>query len=158
MPPSLLFDPNEYDLTKLILNREQIYEQLPHRYEFMLLDGIIMLDPEAERMIAFADVRRDAWWARGHIPGRPILPGVLMIEMAAHAAAYYTLVALGYQGFLVFTAVDECRFRGLVEPPCRLYFIGIGIDLRPRRAICAFQALLNGRIVLEAKLTGIPVA
>jgi 3-hydroxyacyl-[acyl-carrier-protein] dehydratase len=157
MPPPLLFDLDQYDLTQVVLTREQIYEVLPQRHEFMLLDGAVLVDTRAERMIAFADVRQDAWWGRGHIPGRPLLPGVLMIEMAAQAAAYYTRAVVGYEGFLAFTALDDCKFRGTVEPPCRLYLLGTGIDIRPRRSICAFQGLVNGKMVFEAQLTGIPI-
>ncbi len=157
MPPPLLFDPNQYDLTRVVLTREQIYEALPHRHEFMLLDGVVMIDTQAGRMIAFADIRQDAWWTAGHIPGRPLLPAVLMIEMAAHAAAYYTHAHLGCSEFLAFTALDDCTFRGTVEPPCRLHLLGAGADVRPRRSICTFQGLVDDKMVFQAKLTGIPI-
>jgi 3-hydroxyacyl-[acyl-carrier-protein] dehydratase len=152
-----LFDLDQYDLTQVVLTREQVYAVLPQRHEFMLLDGVILLDTRAERIIAYADVCRDAWWARGHIPARALLPGVLMIEMAAQAATYYTRALVGHAGFLAFTALDNCKFRGTVEPPCRLYLLGMGIDIRPRRSICAFQGLVDGKMVFEAQLTGIPI-
>lgn len=158
MPPPLIFDPNEYDLTRVVVTREEIYGVLPHRHEFMLLDGVLMIDKQAERMVAFTDIVEDAWWARGHMPGRPILPGVLMIEMAGHAATYYIHNVMGSSKFLAFTALDDCKFRGLVEPPCRLLFLGTTVDLRPRRSICDFQAVVDGRVVFQARLTGIPIA
>jgi 3-hydroxyacyl-[acyl-carrier-protein] dehydratase len=157
MPPPLLFDIGAYDLSQVVLTQEEIYRTLPHRCEFMLLDGVTMLDIEAERMIAFADIRPDAWWVRGHIPGRPLLPGVLMIEMAAHAASCYTCTVLKSQEFLAFTALDDCKFRGMVEPPTRLYLLGVGVDTRPRRSICRFQGVVDGKMVFEAQITGIPV-
>ncbi len=157
MPPPLLFEMSQYDLSRIVLTREQIYEALPQRYEFMLLDGAVMVDTQAERMIAFADIRTDAWWTRGHIPGRPLLPGVLMIEMAAQAAAYYTHVVLNFKGFLAFTALDGVKFRGVVEPPRRLYLLGTSVDIRPRRSICAFQGVVDDKMVFEARITGIPI-
>jgi len=157
MPPPFLFDPNQYDLTRVVLTREEIYEVLPQRHEFMLLDGAVLVDTRAQRMIAFADIREDAWWTRGHIPNRPLLPGVLMIEMAAQAAAYYTRAFLGFKGFLAFTALDGCKFRGTVEPPCRLYLLGTGVDIRPRRSVCAFQGMVEGKMIFEGQFTGIPI-
>jgi 3-hydroxyacyl-[acyl-carrier-protein] dehydratase len=157
MAPPLLFDHHEYDLTQVAVTREEIYDFLPHRYEFMLLDGAVMLDTQAQRMIAFADIKEDAWWTRGHIPSKPIMPGVLWIEMAGQAAAYYSQKVLGYDGFLAFTAVDDCKFRGATEPPCRAYLLGVEVDMRPRRCICTFQAVVNDKMVFEARLTGIPL-
>lgn len=157
MPPPLLFDPDEYDLTHVIVNREQLYERLPHRGEFMLLDGVLVMDTEAERIVAFADIQADAWWATGHFPGRPILPGVCLLEMAGQAAWYYTRQFVGHRDVLAFAGVDTCRFRGTVAPPCRVLLLGVSLDIRPRRCVCAFQAVVNGKIVFEGELTGIPI-
>ncbi len=157
MPPPLFYDPNQYDLTQIVRTRDDIYAVLPHRYEFQLLDGVNMIDAEAKRMIVFSDIRPDAWWTRGHIPGKPLLPGVLMIEMAGQAAAFFYHTVLANKGFLAFAAVDEVKFRGTVEPPCRLHMLGISIDLRPRRVVCAFQGLVDGKLVFETRMTGIPI-
>lgn len=139
------------------MTREQIYGLLPHRYEFMLLDGALVVDAENGRMVAFADLREDAWWARGHIPDRPMLPGVLMIEMGAHAASYYYRAVLGHPGFLAFAGLEVCKFRGTVEPPCRLHLLGTAVDVRPRRSVCVFQGLVGDRMAFEGKITGIPI-
>ncbi|MBN1342306.1 MAG: beta-hydroxyacyl-ACP dehydratase [Phycisphaerae bacterium] len=157
MPPPLLFDLDDCDLTRVVLTREQIYDVLPHRYEFMLLDGITLIDTATNRMIAYADITEDAWWARGHVPGNPVLPGVVMIEMAAQAASYCTQEVLGYRGFWAFAALDACKFRGVVAPNCRLYLLGQSVDIRPRRSTCAFQAVVNGKLVFEARITGLPL-
>jgi 3-hydroxyacyl-[acyl-carrier-protein] dehydratase len=157
MPPPLLFDLSHYDLSRAVATREQIYDALPHRREFMLLGGVLMVDAEAGRTVAFADVTEDAWWTRGHLPGRPILPGVLMIEMAGQAAAYYSHKALRRPGVLAFAAMNACRFRGLVQPPCRVLLLGTALDTRPRRLVCGFQGLVDEKIVFEAELTGLPI-
>ena len=87
MPPPLVIDLQEVDLNRVLLTREEIYEQIPHRFEFRLLDGVCMLDRPNKRIITYADIRTDDWWVRGHIPNRPLLPGVLMLEMAGQTAA-----------------------------------------------------------------------
>ncbi len=157
MPPSQLFDLDAYDLTKVVVTREQIYKVLPHRGAFMLLDGALVVDPDAERMVAFANVPVDAWWSPWHFPGRPLLPGVCMIEMAAQAAWYYSYAILGHKGVMAFASLDECKFRGTVEPPCRLLLLGVKVDVRRRRHICAFQGIVDGKIVFSAKLAGVPI-
>ena len=87
MPPPLLIDLAAVDLSQAVLSRREIYDQLPQRFEFELLDGVCHLDRAARKMVAFADIRPDAWWVRGHVPTRPLLPGVLMLEMAAQSSA-----------------------------------------------------------------------
>ncbi len=71
--------------------REQIEEILPHREPFLLLDEVLELEPGA-RVVARKTVRADEWYLAGHFPGRPIMPGVLMIEALAQAGAVAVLV------------------------------------------------------------------
>ena len=87
MPPPLLFDPPTLDPNQLVFTRDEIYRRLPQRHEFELLDGVSFFDREKLQLVAFANIEESAWWTKGHIPGRPLLPGVLMLEMAAHAAS-----------------------------------------------------------------------
>jgi 3-hydroxyacyl-[acyl-carrier-protein] dehydratase len=157
MPPPLLFDPKQLDLSGVAITKEQIYEVLPHRYEFSLLDGISYLDAQTRRCVGFKDVRSDEWWTKGHIPGRPLLPGVLMIEAAAQLASYFTSFILKDNRFWGFGGVDQVKFRDAVTPPSRLYLIGVGTDIRPRRLVCQVQGLVDETMVFEATLTGMPV-
>ncbi|MGB2985795.1 MAG: 3-hydroxyacyl-ACP dehydratase FabZ family protein [Phycisphaerae bacterium] len=155
MPPPLLIDLDHVDLDEVFLTREEIYKQLPHRFEFMLLDGVCMLDRDANRIVAYADIRVDGWWVRGHIPDRPLLPGVLMLEMAAQASAVVAKVLVGHGGFIGFGGVENCKFRETVVPPARLYILCVGSDLRPRRIISNTQGVIDGRLIFEAKITGL---
>ena len=155
MPPPLLFDLNQINLDQVFLTREEIYQQLPQRYEFMLLDGVCMLDHQAQHLVAYADIQPDSWWVRGHIPGQPLLPGVLMLEMAAQTSAVAAKLLGICDGFIGFGGVDECKFRETVVPPARLYLLCTGKEYRPRRIISTTQGVKDGKLVFEAIITGV---
>ncbi len=155
MPPPLLMDMDTIDLAQVCLRQEEIYEYLPHRHEFMLLEGVCHLDRDAQHMIAYRDIRPDDWWFKGHVPGRPLLPGVLMLEMAAQTSALLSKVVCGYEPFIAFGGVDECKFREAVEAPSRLYLLATGEEVRPRRIISQTQGVVDGRLIFEAKITGL---
>lgn len=158
MPPPLLLDLSQIDTTRIIADRKAIYEALPHRHEFMQLDGVCHFDPDKGFGVAFRDVKTDEWWARGHIPGHPIFPGALMLESAAQAVAYFSKLTRKDTIFMAFGGVDECKFRGAVYPPTRLYFICRELDNRPRRTIGHVQGIAKGQLVFEAKITGLGLA
>jgi 3-hydroxyacyl-[acyl-carrier-protein] dehydratase len=155
MPPPLLLDLDQVDLDEVLLTRAQIYEHLPHRHEFMLLDAVCHLNRDPVRLVAYSDICSEAWWVRGHVPGRPLLPGVLMLEMAAQASAVAVKTLLGHSGFIAFGGVEECRFRDTVTPGQRLYLICLGQEYRPRRIISKTQGVVDGKLVFEAKITGL---
>jgi 3-hydroxyacyl-[acyl-carrier-protein] dehydratase len=154
MPPPLLIDLAEVDLHRVELTRQEIYRHLPHRFDFEVLDGVCLTDFERRRVVAFADVRPDAWWVRGHVPGRPLLPGVLMLEMAAQTCAVMAKL-LGNESFIAFGGVEECKFRETVVPPARLYILGVGRDYRPRRIVSDTQGVVDGKMIFEARITGL---
>jgi 3-hydroxyacyl-[acyl-carrier-protein] dehydratase len=156
MPPPLLVDLQQLDLTRVRLNKDEIYERLPPRFEFRLLDGVCLVDLEGQRIVAYADIRSEDWWVRGHVPNRPLLPGVLMLEMAAHASAVLAKLQ-GNDTFIGFGGVDNCKFRETVVPPARLYIIGVGVDYRPRRIVSDTQGVMDGKLVFEARITGLTI-
>lgn len=158
MPPPLLFDLDRIDLDRVLVTREEIYSKLPQAFEFAQLDGVTYFDAERGVGVAFRDVKPDEWWVRGHVPGRPIFPGVLMLESAAQVAAFFTKYVLGYEGFVAFGGVDKCKFREAVIPPARIYLLCKRTEERPRRIICQTQGIVDGAIVFEAVITGLPMA
>jgi 3-hydroxyacyl-[acyl-carrier-protein] dehydratase len=145
------------DFEHPIADRQAIGRLNPHRFEFALLDGIVHRDPEQQVFAGYLDVRADAWWARGHIPGRPLFPGVLMIEAAAQLASYLTHDMLGRQSFIGFVGIDRVKFRGTVTPPCRFVVVGRGTSIKRRRIICECQGFVDNTMVFEAEITGMPV-
>ncbi len=157
MPPPRLFDTSELDMTRVEATREQIYSILPHRHEFMQLDGIIFVDAERRIAVAYRDVREDEWWCKGHLPNRPLLPGVLIVESAAHLASYYFHRMTQSERFLGFAGIDRVKFREAVSPPARLLILGRAVDLKPRRLICDLQGWVEDTMVFEGRITGMPI-
>ena len=157
MPPPAILDPSTFDFSRLIAGREEIMRINPHRHEFALLDGIVHCDLEAGIFAGFHNVREDAFWVRGHIPGRPLFPGVLMIEVAAQLASYLTHTILGESSFIGFVGVDRAKFRDVVTPPARFVVIGHGKMVKRRRTICQTQGFVGTTMVFEGEITGMRV-
>ena len=154
MPPPLLIDLQKVDLSRTCLTQEQIYELLPQRHEFMLLEGVCHVDYESKQIVAYRDVRPQDWWFRGHVPGRPLLPGVLMLEMAAQLSVVFVKLTSTAGGFVGFGGIDQCKFRGAVVPPCRLYVLSMAREIRTRKISSDTQCVVDGKLVFEARITG----
>jgi 3-hydroxyacyl-[acyl-carrier-protein] dehydratase len=154
MPAKMLFDISNIDLDKTIITREEIYQVNPHRYEFMLLDGVIHHDAEAGNIIGYRDTRDDEFWVKGHIPGRPLFPGVLMIEAAAQLVSYFVMKMEPDKGFLGFGGVTDVKFRGAVVPGDRLVLFGKLLEHRSRRSVGAIQGYVGDNQVFQGKIIG----
>lgn len=158
MPPALLFDLSNINLDHVAFGVDEIEKINPHRGAMRLIDGMIYVAPDNMSAVAFKDVRHDEFWVEGHIPGRPIMPGVLMIEAAAQLSSFVTLRAWEKGNFMGFIAADGWKFRSVVTPGQRLILLGKMVELRPgRRSIVEVQGLVNGQQVFEGKITGMPL-
>jgi 3-hydroxyacyl-[acyl-carrier-protein] dehydratase len=98
------------------IGREEIEAILPHRDPFLLLDEVIELEP-GKRVVARKKVRDDEFWTQGHFPGRPVMPGVLIVEAMAQAGAVAVLSEEENRGKIaLFAGIDGVRFKRIVEP------------------------------------------
>ncbi len=96
--------------------RDVIEQIIPHRDPFLLLDEVLELVP-GQRVVAQRAVRAEDPWFAGHFPGRPVMPGVLIVEAMAQAGAVAVLVEEENRGRIAFFAgIDDCRFKRVVEP------------------------------------------
>lgn len=100
----------------VLMDRKAIEEIIPHRDPFMLIDEIIELEP-GKRVVAKKHLKEDEYWFKGHFPGHPVQPGVLMMEMLGQAGAVCVLSQPENKGKIaMFTGIDKARFRRVVLP------------------------------------------
>lgn len=158
MPPPLLLDPAQLDYTRLVADQEGVRKINQQRFEMEHLNAIILLDPTQHLLAGYKDVRADEFWVRGHMPGYPLLPGVIMCEAAAQLCSYY----IGSQNildcdFVGFGGMENVRFRAPVRPGVRLVLIGKAIKLHRRQVICHVQGFVDGTMVFHGDIIGMPL-
>ncbi len=155
--PNLIFDLDGIDLTKVQYDVAAVEKINPHRGAMRLLDGLHYMSEDCTRAVAFKDVKADEFWVPGHIPGRPIFPGVLMIEAGAQLASFATLSRLKNEPFMGFVGCDEVKFRAGVAPGDRLIVLGLQTEERKRRITCKVQGLVKDKVVFEGVIIGMPM-
>ena len=152
-----LFDVEGLDLTRVVVTTEQVREVNAQRYEFEMLQGLHHYDRERVLGVGFRKIQADEFWVRGHIPGRPLFPGVLQLETAAQLCSYmyYTCVPGAMEGhFFGFAGITACRFLDVVAPGDHLLVVARGRKLRRRLAIFDTQGFVDGRPAFEAEIKG----
>jgi len=137
------------------LDIRRVMAALPHRYPMLLVDRVLELIPD-ERITAVKAVTINEPFFQGHFPGRPIMPGVLIVEALAQAAGVLAVESLGLanSGKLVyFMAIDGAKFRSPVEPGILLQ---LDVEFVQKRAtVCRFvgRASVAGKLAAEANFT-----
>jgi 3-hydroxyacyl-[acyl-carrier-protein] dehydratase len=154
-----ILDPATFVTEKVAVSKEAILELNAQRDEFEQLDRLISIDLEEGLAVGIKTQKPDEFWTRGHIPGRPIMPGVLMIEMAAQISSviYHLKFETGGKKFFGFGGVNNVKFRGSVEPGCDLLMVVKAKKLRSRMAIFESQGFVDGKMVFEGEVTGIVI-
>lgn len=100
-----------------ILTTKQIEALIPHRWPMLMVDRIVEYDPDAKRIVGLKGVTATEWWAQGHFPGLPVMPGVLQVEALAQTMAVYVARQPGFGDRIgLFAGIDETRFKRIVVP------------------------------------------
>jgi len=139
----------------MIMDIHQILKQLPHRYPFLLVDRVLEID-KGVRIKALKNVSIDEPFFGGHFPHRPVMPGVLMLEALAQAAALLAFDTLGVtpddKTAYYFAGIDKARFKRVVEPGDQLV-LDVNLD-RMKSGIFKFtgRALVGADLAVEAEL------
>lgn len=141
-------EPLDYDVTKVMA-------VLPHRYPMLLVDRVEELI-QGESIRAVKAVTMNEGFFQGHFPGRPIMPGVMIVEALAQAAGVLAMESFGLVGsgkLVYFMAIDGAKFRNPVEPGCLLSLNVEFVQKRPR--VCKFsgQAMIGDKVAAEANFT-----
>jgi 3-hydroxyacyl-[acyl-carrier-protein] dehydratase len=149
----------DFDFDHPLAGVEELRDVNPHRHEFEMLSGIVHLDPGRHLIVGFKDMRADDFWARGHMPGFPLFPGVLMCEAAAQLSGYYyTSQKVGDPGALLGLAgIDEARFIRTVRPGERLVLVGTGLKVHRRLTRFRVVGQVGAEKAFEAVITGVPL-
>ena len=135
------------------LGREEIEAILPHREPFLLIDEVLELEP-GERVVARKTVRPDEWYLAGHFPGRPIMPGVLIVEAMAQTGAVAVLSQEENRGRLaLFAGIDGVRFKRIVEPGDEIVFECTLEAVRGPVGKGRATAKVDGRLAARGTLT-----
>ena len=133
----------------------KVMAALPHRYPMLLVDRVERLEPDV-RIVATKAVTINEPFFAGHFPGRPIMPGVLIVEALAQAAGVLAVESLGLAGsgkLVYFMAIDGAKFRTPVEPGVLLT---LEVEfVQKRSSVCKFKgrALIGDKLAAEANFT-----
>ncbi len=157
MPPKWLFDISDIDFNNVVFDTKEIEKINPQKYEMRQIDSIVHYAPEKKEIIALKEVKDDEFWVRGHIPGRPLYPGVLMIEAAAQMSSIAAIKETAESRFIGFGGIENVKFRQQVVPGDKLYILGKFIKITPRKFVMAVQGIVNDKMAFEAQIIGMPL-
>lgn len=154
-----IIDQSLIDIDNPVANIDEIRSLNPQRFEMEQLTSILHVDEEGKKCAALKEVTGDEFWVRGHMPGMPLMPGVVMLEAVAQLSSYFTqkydLLGADMVGF---GGLDSVRFRGVVTPGDRLILmVELSKVRRGRMIVANFQGWLENSLVLEGTLRGIPI-
>jgi 3-hydroxyacyl-[acyl-carrier-protein] dehydratase len=158
MPPVFHVDPATLDLNKVVAGRDAIHAVNPQRFEMDQLTAIVYVDPSQHIVAGYKDVGADEFWVRGHMPGYPLLPGVLMCEAAAQLCSFYIATNGLMKGdFIGFGGLENVRFRAPVRVGDRLVLVGKAVKMNRRQAIFNVQGFVGTTMVFHADVLGVPL-
>lgn len=161
MRPEQLYDLESLNVNfdKPLYDIHEIRKINPQRHEMEQLTGVVYVDVEGKGLVGFKDVTDEEFWIQGHMPGFPLMPGVVLCECAAQLAGFFARKYKILEGdFLGFGGMTDVRFRLPVFPGSRLILMAKTMSVRAgRRAEFAFQGYVDDRMVFSGTMIGVPI-
>ena len=157
--PTLLVDPTDYPLDKVLLDQEGCKGLIPQRFEFLQVTSVLASLTKEKIIVVHRHLDDDEFWARGHIPGRPVLPGVLMVESMAQAAALQSRIQYDSDTdkFIGFGGGDRIRFRSMVVPGDDILIVGHMKKHDNNRGFLRWEGQImktDGALVADGEIVG----
>jgi 3-hydroxyacyl-[acyl-carrier-protein] dehydratase len=154
-----LVDLSQVDFDRPIATLDDIRRYNPQRFEMEQLTAVVYVNEAEYSCVGYKDLTQDEFWVRGHMPGLPLMPGVVMLESIAQLCSFvtqrYDLLGADMVGF---GGLEDVRFRDPVLPGDRLIVMcKLEKVRRGRMIVCQFQGVVKDRIVVEGTLKGIPI-
>jgi len=157
--PTLLVDPADYPLDKVLLDQEGCKGLIPQRFEFLQVTSVLASLAKEKIIVVHRHLDDDEFWVRGHIPGRPVLPGVLMVESMAQVAALQSRIQYDSDTdkFIGFGGVDRIRFRSMVVPGDDILIVGHMKKHDNNRGFLRWEGQImktDGALVADGEIVG----
>lgn len=137
-----------------VADREGIAALIPHRGDMLLLDEIMWHNEDFTQAVARRYVRSDEFWCPGHVPTRPIMPGVLLVEAGAQLAAWAYYHFFEHRWFAGFTRIEETSFHIQVVPGDELWLLCSSRKRSEKRFVCDVQGIVDGNVAFKSLITG----
>jgi len=155
---AFLFDLDQIDLTGTVATREQMFKLIPHRHEMALLDRVVWKSEDSLSGVGALKVQGDEFWVRGHFPGTPMFPGVLMVEAGAQLSCYFFNCLQDTPKLCAFLRIDKAVFRQSVTIGQELFILCDVVKASDRRFVAEIQGIVDGQVCFEAKISGMRIA
>jgi len=155
----LIVDPQAIDYSNVVADLQEIRHANAQRDAMEQLTAIVRDDHEQGICIGYRDLSDDEFWCSGHMPGMPLMPGVIMCEAAAQVTSFHSRHndLLGCE-VIGFGGLDKVKFRGVVRPGDRLTIVVQVVKLRRGRMLTTrFQAFTNNNLVCEGEIRAVPL-
>ncbi|MCL2347903.1 MAG: beta-hydroxyacyl-ACP dehydratase [Planctomycetaceae bacterium] len=156
---AVIVDPSRYDLSKPLVDIETIRKYNKQRYEMEQISAVVYENMDEVACVGYKDITENDFWVRGHMPEFALMPGVIMCEVAAQLASYFTIKnqIMNDAATMGFAGLDKVRFRGMVRPGDRLVMQVKLITARRILITAEFVGLVGDDVVCEGIIKGVPL-